>query len=93
MQENYPTLRAHVGVFSNPGTASADFRGPNFIGAAQGDQHRTAFEIDNPSEELIQAFLAFATEQNAKTCKEVSPGVWVGERLGVWDKYPPADAA
>lgn len=89
MQDNYPTIRAHVGAFSDPGTESCDFQGEKFIGDAQGDHHSTAFEIDNPPQALIDVILAEAPAINAKTTKEIAPGVWTGVRIGVWDKVAP----
>ncbi len=40
------TIRLHGGHFANDGTDSCDFRGDNYIGHQQGDEHRTLIELD-----------------------------------------------
>lgn len=53
------SVKVHVGKFSDPGTASCDFRGDKFIGKEQGDHHSTVrgLEIDPAPEALIEKVL------------------------------------
>lgn len=93
MEENYVTLRVHAGIFSNPGWDNADFTGDKFIGDKQGDHHTTVLEIklSDPATALAR-WEDRCNEVNRASVKEVSPGVYTGLRMGLWDKHAPAGA-
>lgn len=94
-------FKIHAYRGDNAGTASCDFRGDNFIGAGEGDHHRTAIEIDPASDDLIAKTLDIGPKMNAlfDEIKEVEPDVFgqiatvlglegegpVGLRAGIWD--------
>jgi len=94
-------LKIHVYRGTNAGTESCDFRGDNFIGHEQGDEHRTVVEEDPASDALIAETLASGPAVNAlfDRFKAVEPEVFgkiasvlglegegpVGLRVGIWD--------
>lgn len=93
------TIRLHSFEGENDGSVSCDFRGPNYIGAAQGDHHQTIKELDvDDSDPLVAETLTLGPGVNALLSKLGSPiagvasavlGEKVGLRVGVWDKVPP----
>lgn len=82
-------IKLHAGVFSDNGAESCDFRGDKFIGAEQGDHHRTISEIDPASDAQIEQVLSFGPEINRLLDAMVPAegfGVEAGLRIGVWDE-------
>lgn len=67
----------HVYRGTNAGTESCDFRGENYIGHAQGDEHATVpqLEIDPASDALIAKTLETGPKVNAlfDEIKQVEP--------------------
>ena len=51
------SIKLHVVRGPHTGTDNCDFRGPNAVGAPQGDNHRTVLEIKNASDGLISETL------------------------------------
>lgn len=51
------SLKLHAVIGTNHGTESADFRGDNFIGHEQGDEHRTLAELDPATDEQVNEAL------------------------------------
>lgn len=92
--------RLHVYRGTNPGTASCDFTGANYIGHDQGDEHRTVEEIDGVTPDLeaeltpvfLAANVAFETLKgveptfggNVATLLGLEGTGPVGLRLGFW---------
>jgi hypothetical protein len=60
-------VKFHVFRGDNNGSAGCDFRGEKFIGAEQGDHHRTIpqLEVDPASEDLISQVLTLGPSINA----------------------------
>lgn len=85
------SLKLHLVKGTNRGTVSADFRGPNEIGHAQGDEHRTIGEHQDPSDLELTAALAEFPTMNTQMQKYdlVIPAEFGGGefffRFGVWD--------
>jgi hypothetical protein len=96
------SLKLHVYRGENPGTESCDFRGENFVGAEQGDHHRTILEIDPATEGMVAlaleqgvamnaVFEMFKSQQpdfagNVATALGLEGDGLVGLRFGVWDE-------
>lgn len=86
------SIKLHIFVGDNDGSESCDFRGDNFIGSEQGDEHRTVAEIDPASEEQIGMALEFGPRLNQLLSRlipadpiEAIIGKEAGLRIGVWD--------
>lgn len=96
------SVKLHVFRGSDNGTESCDYRGDKFIGAPQGDSHRTVAEIDPADEDLIKEVLETGPTTNRLFARiaELQPGFGgnlatllglegsgpVGVRVGVWDE-------
>lgn len=84
-------IKVHVGIFSDDGTASCDFRGERFVGSEQGDHHRTVLEIDPASDEEVELCLSVGPSLN-QLFKRMVAGAGIlaeasaGARIGVWDE-------
>ena len=87
-------IKLHLFKGIDHGTESCDYRGDKFIGAEQGDHHRTVAEIDPADDAQIEAVLEFGPKINALFDKFVPSesfagilgGDEVGLRVGVWDE-------
>lgn len=84
-------IKIHVGQFADDGTENCDFRNPDGterLGAAQGDHHKTVFEIDPADAELVEIALRIGPDLNKllSGAKINVPGIGVqiGARFGVW---------
>ncbi len=83
------SIKLHVGIFSDPGTESCDFRGDKFIGHEQGDEHRTVLEKDPATDAEIALVLEHGPVLNRILDTLVpaeSFGIEGGARIGVWDE-------
>lgn len=84
-------IKFHAGNLSDDGTQNCDYRNPDGterIGAAEGDHHRTIFEIDPATPEQVALVLEHGPKLN-QLLKEVNPvgdilGMHPGLRVGVW---------
>lgn len=95
-------IKLHIFRGDNPGIESCDFRGDNFIGSEQGDEHRTILEVDPASDELVSTVLSHAPAVNglfqaigaeqpdwlakAAGLLSLDGNGPVGLRIGVWDE-------
>jgi len=83
------SIKVHVGIFSDNGAESCDFRGDKFIGHEQGDEHRTILEKDPATEAEIAAVLEYGPKLNA-LLDTLTPsegfGIEGGLRIGVWSE-------
>jgi hypothetical protein len=90
-------IKIHGYEGTNDGTVSCDFRGENAIGHAQGDEHRTLFEIDPATPDEIEFVLNEGPKINKmlarmvpadamKAIEVLSGGRKAGVRLGLWDQ-------
>lgn len=59
------SIKLQVYRGKDSGISSCDFRGDKFIGHDQGDEHRTIFEIDPASDELVTLALMDGPKLNA----------------------------
>lgn len=87
-----PAIKIHIYKGLNNGSASCDFRGENFIGSGQGDEHRTIAEIDPATPEQIALALNYGPTLNGLLDSFIPSeplagllGGEVGLRIGVWD--------
>lgn len=96
------SIKIHVAKphFSNDGSESCDFRGENFIGHEQGDEHATIFERQDPPEDFIAEVLENGPEwnrMNGLLLAEMIPSSFLSGamsianakpalRIGVWDE-------
>ena len=86
-------VKVHLVTGTNHGTESCDFRGPLEIGHAQGDEHKTIFEVDPASEELVSKVLELGPQLNSILSEmsksadgiDLLGGKDLFLRLGVWD--------
>lgn len=95
------TIRLHAYRGTNDGSASCDFRGANFIGHAQGDEHKTLLEKDvDDASPLVADVLQIGPQVNkilaglyegieAGQIEAALGGAYIGLRIGVWDKIAP----
>lgn len=85
------SIKIHVGNLSDDGTVNCDYRnedGSERLGAAQGDHHKTIFEIDPASDSDVALVLELGPKLNELFSRFTSPvegfGVKAGLRIGVW---------
>jgi len=85
------SIKIHVGNLSDDGTENCDYRNPDGserIGAAQGDHHRTIFEIDPATPEEVEIALEIGPKLNQLLARAASKydgfGVRPRVRIGVW---------
>ena len=77
-------IKLQVVVGSNRGTESADFRGPLFIGDAQGDHHSTVYTYKTEDPVAIAEALVGALTVNAFFAKFFGNSP-IFPRVGVFD--------
>ena len=70
----------------NHGTESADFRGDKFVGHDQGDEHRTLFQLQSESENVVNEALTVAPGFNAFLSK-LTPHTNAVDFLGGHDAF------